>query len=157
MTVGSFICYDREHPESARLSGVGGTELLLMPTACAISWDTIDKIAVRAMSNAMAIAMANYANRTDNPAQYWANGNSVGIDAEGNIVELAPGDPADPSTHPGQEGIYIAHFDIAQLRRYRQTPRAHALRSAPLYPELCRLPLSAQYRQAECDAHRMWA
>lgn len=157
VTVGSFICYDREHPESARLSGLGGAELLLMPTACRINWETIDKIAVRAASNAMAIAMTNYANSSDNPAQYMMNGQSVGVDHEGRLVEVAPGDPDDPSTHPGQEGLYIAEFDIARLRQYRRTPRATALRSAPLYPQLCRLPMSHKYRQKECNAHRMWS
>ena len=74
VAVCSFICFDREHPESVALCAAGGAELALHPTACAFGdggvlnsthdMPMIDKIAARAMSNGISIAMANFGNST---------------------------------------------------------------------------------------------
>ena len=61
VTVASVICFDREQMETARIARQAGAEVLLVPNACGLSDDTLDQFAVRAMENAMATAMANYA------------------------------------------------------------------------------------------------
>jgi hypothetical protein len=48
-----------------------GAELLLIPTACGIDWTYVDKVAVRATSNVMAVAMTNYA-KSARPGGYGA-------------------------------------------------------------------------------------
>lgn len=128
---------------------------MLMPTACGMSYSWLDKVAVRAMSNAVAIAMANFANGSNagEVGSYW--GHSVGADPFGEFVQVAPGNAGGPGLDGG-EGVFIAEFDIGELRAYRKTQRARRLLSPPLAPELCRIPLSQPYHQSQCDSHRMW-
>jgi hypothetical protein len=45
----SFICYDREHPESARGCRAAGAELVLVPTACGVDYAAVDLIGIRAV------------------------------------------------------------------------------------------------------------
>ena len=61
VTVASVICFDREQMETARMARQAGAEVLLVPNACGLSDDTLGQFAVRAMENAMATAMTNYA------------------------------------------------------------------------------------------------
>ena len=153
VTVCSNICFDREHPESARLCMMAGAELLLMPTACGVDWTYVDKVATRARSNAMAVAMTNYA---ISPHQQFANGHSMGVNADGTIVTVAPGDPADPASQPGKEGVFMANLDIGALRLLRNTSAAKALMDAPLVPRLCRIPVAEAFQKPECNEHRLW-
>ena len=145
ISVCSFICYDREIPESAQLCGATGAELVLMPTACPLDWDRVDLLAVRAMGNAFGVAMTNYANSTDNPAHYSFNGHSLGIDAEGNYLTVAPGDPANVTSMSGQEGVFMTTFNMTAIRKFRASLRGMALRAAHLPPWLCRMPVSQAY------------
>jgi predicted amidohydrolase len=100
--VGAMICYDREAPESARILMLKGAELVLTPNACGLDDRRINQFGARAFENAMAVAMANYAE----PQQ---NGRSVAFGADGNLLVLA--DQA--------EGIYLADLDLDQVRAYR--------------------------------------
>ena len=156
VTVCSNICFDREHPESARLCMLAGAELVLLPTACTVDWTYVDKVAVRAMSNVMAVAMANYANSSSAPTS-WANGHSMAAGADGELIMVAPGDPANRASEPGKEGVYLAELDIAAVRRLRSTARGSALMAGgKLEPRLCRLPVAAPFGKPECNEHRLW-
>ena len=52
----------------------------------------------------------------------------------------------------------LADFDIGKQRALRKTSRGAGLLrgNAQLEPELCRVPLAAQYRQGNLDEARMW-
>jgi predicted amidohydrolase len=176
VSVCSLICFDREHPESAALCAAGGAELVMHPTACGMDMDRIDKLASRAMQGVMAIAMANFGNSTDtvdrhgrpcvgtndcSSQQSW--GRSAAVNASGDIVALAPDVPVptveerDMGWQVG-EAIVMAEFDIGAQRKLRKTSRGVGMRegSAQLEPELCRVPLAAEYRQGNLDEARMW-
>ena len=169
VSVCSFICYDREHPEAARACKAAGAELTLVPTACGVDWAAVDLDAVRAATNAMAIAMANFGTahgHTSQPRQrggagaYYCggldcNGLSMGVDHMGDVLFAAPGDPNN-ATAAGAEGVWPVSFNITALREYRMTARGAALAAERLRPELCRLPTAKLHAAPQCNAHRMW-
>jgi len=102
--VGAMICYDREHPESARVLMLKGAEVVLTPNACGLQDLRIDQFKSRAFENAMAVAMTNYA-----AGHPYCNGHSVAFDARGALVMLA-----------GEaEGVFMASFDLDKLRECR--------------------------------------
>ncbi len=104
--VGSMICYDREHPESARLNMLGGAEIILTPNACNLHPMLIKQFQVRAFENALVTAMANYAHEGfDN-----YNGHSCIFSADGE-EKLVAGD---------SEGIYMAEVNLGKIRNIRE-------------------------------------
>jgi N-carbamoylputrescine amidase len=119
--VGAMICYDREAPESARILMLKGAELVLTPNACGLDDRRINQFGTRAFENAMAVAMANYAE----PQQ---NGRSVAFGADGTL--LLEADQA--------EGIYLADLDLEKLRAHRaKTIWGNAFRRPHRYRLLC--------------------
>lgn len=101
--VGSMICYDREHPESARILMLKGVEVILTPNACGLDELRLDQFKIRAWENVVGVAMTNY------PAPQ-NNGHSVAYDCSGNcLVEAGEA-----------EGIFIAEFDLENLRKHRR-------------------------------------
>jgi N-carbamoylputrescine amidase len=101
--VGSMICYDREHPESARILMLKGVEVILTPNACGLDELRLDQFKVRAWENVVDVAMANY------PAPK-NNGHSVAYDCSGNcLVEAGE-----------EEGVFLAEFDLEDLRKHRR-------------------------------------
>lgn len=100
--VGAMICFDREQPESARILMLKGAELILTPNACGLDSRRIDQFKTRAFENTAMVAMTNY------PAPRH-NGRSVAFDAEGKAVVEAG----------GEEGIYMAAFDLERARWHR--------------------------------------
>ena len=122
--VGMMICYDREHPESARILMLKGAELILTPNACGLSDISIDEFKIRAYENAVAVAMTNYA---EDKKPRPENGRSCAFDAKGKPAVIA-----------GQEeGIYIARFNVGDIRErqknstlgnaWRRPHRYHAI------------------------------
>ncbi len=104
--VGAMICYDREHPESARVLMLGGAELILTPNACSLDDRRLEQFRARAFENAVALAMTSYA--APHP---YCNGRSCAFTANGDLlVQAGKG-----------EGIYLAAFDLEQIREYRST------------------------------------
>ncbi len=103
--LGAMICYDREHPESARILMLKGAEIVLTPNACTLQSLRIGQFRARAWENAMGVAMTNYA-----AGHPYCNGHSVAFDAEGNLLVQAGAD----------EGIFLARFDLDALRSYRE-------------------------------------
>jgi len=105
LQVGAMICYDREHPESARILMVKGAELILTPNACMIDELRMDQFKVRAYENAVGVAMANYP-----PPHEGCNGHSVAFNANGEgIVEAKR-----------EEGLFLAEFNLDEIREIRR-------------------------------------
>lgn len=128
VTVASIICYDREQMETARMAALAGAEVILTPNACGLDNATLDQFAVRAMENAAATAMANY-------AAPYKNGRSVAFDHLGApLVEAG-----------GEEGLYLARVDIAALRAHRASAFGRAMYPAARHPELCTFPREASF------------
>ncbi len=101
--VGAMTCFDREQPESARILMLKGAELVLTPNACNLDTLRLDQFKIRAWENVMNVAMANY-------AEPQLNGRSVAYNAAGERKVLARGEP----------GVYLAEFDLEDLRERRQ-------------------------------------
>ena len=128
--VGSIICYDREHFETARMASVTqGVEVLLVPNGCWLIDFQIEQLKIRSLENAMIIAMANYANNP-NSRNAAMNGRSIIIDERGGIVVEA-----------GKEQQVIqGEVDVGTLRQWRSTGGVGmAVRKIHLHEELCEL------------------
>ncbi len=116
LRVGAMICYDREFPESARVLMLEGAELILTPNACELERHRLGQFHARAFENMTAMAMANYAAPQQNGHSIALNGiafvgpeNADGNTADMTIVEAG-----------GDEGIYMAPFDMDAIREYRE-------------------------------------
>lgn len=103
--LGAMICYDREHPESARILMLKGAEVVVVPNACTLQSLRIGQFRGRAWENATVMAMTSYAS-----GHRYCNGRSVAYDAEGELLVAAG----------GEEGIYLAPVDLDALRAYRE-------------------------------------
>jgi predicted amidohydrolase len=126
--IGAMICYDREFPESARILMLKGAEIILTPNACELEQHRLGQFRARAYENMVALAMANYAAPTCNghsiavhPLAFNEQGSSI------NPLIIEAGE---------REGFYLAEFDLAALRSYREReawgntyrkPRAYSL------------------------------
>jgi N-carbamoylputrescine amidase len=104
--IGSMICYDREHPESARLNILNGAEVILTPNACNLYPMLLNQFQVRAFKNALLTAMANYANSGPNSF----NGHSCVFVADGEQKLLAGED----------EGVFVAEINLGKIREIRE-------------------------------------
>ena len=111
--VGSMICFDREFPESARVLGLKGAEVILVPNACYLDEHRMAQFKTRAFENKAALAMANY------PAPF-NNGQSTAIDG---VFFDEQGNSLDPILGLAgvDEEILIAKLDIGRLREYRSS------------------------------------
>ncbi|HEX3558043.1 MAG TPA: carbon-nitrogen hydrolase family protein [Pyrinomonadaceae bacterium] len=116
--VGTMICYDREFPESARVLMLRGAEIILTPNACTLDPTRIGQFRARAYENMVGVAMTNYAAPRN-------NGHSVAFDAvacTGPHADGSDGEARDTLiVEAGErEGIYLAPFDLEELRAYRR-------------------------------------
>jgi predicted amidohydrolase len=115
--IGAMICYDREFPESARVLMLKGAELILTPNACELDAHRIGQFKARAFENMVGVAMANYAAPQD-------NGHSVAFDGMAYFGGTADRDGSPRDTliieAPEEEGVYLARFDMEQIRAYRE-------------------------------------
>ena len=115
--IGAMICYDREFPESARILMLKGAELILTPNACESDAHRIGQFKARAFENMVGVAMANYAAPQD-------NGHSVAFDGMAYCGGTADRDGSPRDTllveAPEEEGVYLARFDMEQIRAYRE-------------------------------------
>ena len=112
--IGSMICYDREFPESARILMLKGAEIILVPNACPMEINRISQLRARAFENMVGIATVNYPKGKPD-----CNGHSTAFDG----IAYNIGEPYSRDTliiEAGEEeGIYMATFDIEELRKYR--------------------------------------
>jgi predicted amidohydrolase len=108
--IGTMICYDREFPESARILMLNGAEIILTPNACDLESHRLAQFRTRAYENMVGVAMANYAGpRMGHSVAY----DPMAFDEKGSRDTLV--------IEAGEsEGIYLAQFDMDQIRSYRQ-------------------------------------
>ncbi|MFQ6028222.1 MAG: carbon-nitrogen hydrolase family protein [Dehalococcoidia bacterium] len=110
--VGAMICFDREFPESARILMLQGAEIILTPNACQLEANRLGQFRARAFENMVGMAMTNY-------AAPQCNGHSVAFDAAAFGADCEALDPLIIEAGE-EEGVYLAEFDINQIRAYRQ-------------------------------------
>jgi N-carbamoylputrescine amidase len=124
--VGAMICYDREFPESARVLMLKGAEIILTPNACDLEANRLGQFRARAYENMVGVAMANYA-----APHNGNNGHSAAFDP----IAFANGPRDTLVVEAGEvEGIYLAQFDMDQLRDYRRRETwGNAFRRPHLY------------------------
>jgi predicted amidohydrolase len=131
--VGAMICYDREFPESARILMLKGAELILTPNSCTLEEHRLGQFKARAFENMVGVAMANY-------APPHCNGHSVAFSPV--AFDNRDEQPLDTclAAAGAEEGIYLAAFDLASIRAYRERevwgnayrrPRCYSLLAAP--------------------------
>jgi predicted amidohydrolase len=136
--VGAMICYDREAPESARILMLKGAELVLTPNACGLDDRRIRQFGTRAFENAVAVAMANYAE----PQQ---NGRSAAFGADGNLLVEAD----------AREGIYLVDLDLDAIRAYRaKTIWGNAFRRPHRYGLLVLQEVDEPFVRRNADGER---
>lgn len=113
--IGAMICYDREFPESARISMLKGAEIILVPNACPMEINRLSQLRARAYENMVGIATANYPKGKPD-----CNGHSSAFDG----IAYEADEPCSRdmlSIEAGEEeGIFIADFPIDRIREYRK-------------------------------------
>ena len=114
--IGAMICFDRKFPESARILMLKGAEIVLVPNACPMEINRLSQLRGRAYENMMGIATCNY-------PEGWpdCNGHSSAFDGVAYLPELADSRDTCILEAGGEEGIYLASFDMDRLREYRRT------------------------------------
>ncbi len=149
--IGAMICYDREFPESARILMLEGAELILVPNACPMEINRLTQLRARAFENMLGIATANYA--FGHPD---CNGHSSAFD--GIAYDDSHSDSRDTLiVEAGEaEGIYLAPFDLAAIRRNRKVEiHGNCFRRPALYQKLIetsvRPPFIREGRRTEKD------
>lgn len=130
--VGAMICYDREFPESARILMLQGAEVVLVPNACPMEINRLSQLRARAFENMMGVATCNYPAGVPD-----CNGHSSAFDG----VAYLPGANASRDTcileAGGEEGVFLAEFDLARMRAYRGSEvHGNAFRRPRLYASL---------------------
>lgn len=113
--VGAMICYDREFPESARILMLQGAEIVLVPNACPMEINRLTQLRSRAYENMMGIATCNYP-----CGQPDCNGHSTAFDGVAYLPDASGSRDTCIQEAGGEEGIYLAEFDLDLLRDYRK-------------------------------------
>nr|MDD6335868.1 carbon-nitrogen hydrolase family protein [bacterium] len=114
--IGAMICYDREFPESARILMLKGAEIILVPNACPMEINRLCQLRSRAYENMVGIATCNYP-----CGQPDCNGHSSAFDGVAYLPDLPDSRDTCILEAGGEEGIYLARFDLDMLREYRKT------------------------------------
>ena len=127
--IGAMICYDREFPESARILMLQGAEIILAPNACPLEINRLSQLRGRAYENMTGIATCNY------PAGHPdCNGHSAAYDGVAYLPDLMGSRDTCLVEADGEEGIYMAAFDMDMLRDYRSREvHGNAFRRPSLY------------------------
>lgn len=127
--LGIMICYDREYPESARVLMLKGAEIILVPNDCATMKPRVNALATRAYENMVGIAMAN------------PPGQGAGCScAFSPVMWDRQGEERDATlllADATSAGIYLAVFDLDELRDYRSREMmGNTFRKVQAYREL---------------------
>ncbi len=113
--IGGMICYDREFPESARILMLKGAEIILVPNACPMEINRLSQLRGRAYENMLGIATCNYPDSVPD-----CNGHSNAFDGVAYLPELEGSRDTCILEAGGEEGVFMARFDLGQLRSYRK-------------------------------------
>lgn len=114
--VGAMICYDREFPESARILMLKGAEIILVPNACPMEINRLSQLRGRAYENMLGIATCNYPENVPD-----CNGHSSAFDGVAYLPNLLGSRDTCLVEADGNEGIFLAEFDMDMLRAYRES------------------------------------
>jgi len=110
--IGLMICFDREFPESARVLMLKGAELILTPNACELEPNRIGQFRARAYENMVGVAMANYASPQENGHSVAFSPVAFGqVERSRDTLVIQAGE---------SEGVYLAEFDMDQIRAWRE-------------------------------------
>ncbi len=118
--VGMLICWDQWFPEAARLTALGGAQIIFYPTAIGWAsnetpderkrqldtWQTVQRS--HAITNGVFVVAINRVG-TEGDLQFW--GSSFVADPGGNVIAKAD---------PQQEQIIYADCDLSLIDEYRQ-------------------------------------
>ena len=139
---GAMICYDREFPESARVLMLKGAELILTPNACKLEANRLGQFRARAYENMVGVAMANYAAPRCNCRSVAFDG--MGFDPDGKSRDMR-------IVQAGEdEGVYLAAFDMAEIRAYRERETwGNAYRKPGTYGPLTSLEVRHPFNRPE--------
>ena len=113
--VGAMICYDREFPESARILMLKGAEIILVPNACPMEINRLAQLRGRSFENMVGIATCNYPD-----GQPDCNGRSSAFDGVVYLPEMSGSRDICILQASGEEGIFLAEFDLDRMREYRK-------------------------------------
>jgi len=115
--------------------------VILTPNACTLDDHRVGQFRARAFENMVGVAMANYAAPQN-------NGRSIAFDAMTYTAGTADPDGTPRDTllveAPEGEGVYLAHFDMDEIRAYRaretwgnafRKPRSYGLLTSPQVEE----------------------
>ncbi len=130
--VGTMICYDREFPESARILMLMGAELILVPNACPMEINRLSQLRGRAYENMLGIATCNYPEGKPD-----CNGHSSAFDGIAYREDVSGSCDTCIIEANGEEGIYIADFNLNDIRYYRNNEvHGNAYRRPEMYSKL---------------------
>lgn len=115
--IGTMICYDREHPETARLLMLEGAEIILVPNACELEQNRKSQLISRAFENMCGIAVANFCAPEGNGHSLAYNGIAFAKNEQTGRFESRDQLLVEGGETPE---IVIAEFDIDALREYRK-------------------------------------
>jgi predicted amidohydrolase len=148
--IGAMICYDREFPESARILMLKGAEVILIPNACEIDENRKCQLRTRAYENMVGVALTNYAKGT-------CNGHSMAFDVVSYREIIKGKEWISRNTlivEAGkEEGIFMACFNIDELREYRESQTwGNAYRKPKVYSLLVSEEVNEPFKRK--DARR---
>ena len=143
--IGAMICFDREFPESARILMLKGAEIILIPNACEIDDNRKYQLRTRAYENMVGVALANYAKGS-------CNGHSMAFDVVSFREVLKDKEWVSRNTlivEAGEEeGIFMACFNIEELREYREKQSwGNAYRKPKVYSLLTSEEVSEPFKR----------
>lgn len=128
VNIGSMICFDREFPEPARILMLNGAEIILVPNACTMDENRMAQLKTRAYENMVGVAMANYPGlNLGHSAAFHGIAYTKDENARNTLV-IEAGE---------MEGVYMAFFDLEELRDYRESEVwGNSYRKPSLYNEI---------------------
>ena len=91
-----------------------GAEIVLVPNACPMEINRLSQLRGRAYENMMGIATCNYPDSVPD-----CNGHSSAFDGVAYLPELPGSRDTCILEAGGEEGIYLAEFDLDMIRGYR--------------------------------------
>ncbi|MEE3439738.1 carbon-nitrogen hydrolase family protein [Ruminococcus sp.] len=121
--IGIVVCFDRHYPESIRTETLQGADLILIPTVNTkeeplemFKWE----LRVQAFHNSVCIAMCN---RVGTEGEMNFSGESVVVDASGNVVSVAD----------DKEQILYVDIDMNEPKKIRNSKPYTQLRRTEFY------------------------
>ena len=131
LTIGMLICYDRHYPEGARIIGLGGADVLFVPTN---TWRAPMKdvweleLRAHAVANVYYVCGVNKVGVDEGGSPNHFFGSSMVVDPLGKVIARA-GDQADE--------IMYAELDLAHLADVKRTWPLFRDRRPDAYGRIC--------------------